>query len=87
MAAHEPHWENSYNRIISMLPMLTKKELDILGDIADEFSAKECIAEEIRPLSENELFERIDHSIAQADAGIGEDADAVIDELMREFSI
>ena len=37
--------------------------------------------------TEEQLWEHIDHSVAQADAGIGEDADVVISELMREFAV
>ena len=35
--------------------------------------------------TEDELWAHIDHSVAQADAGVGEDSDLVIDELMQEF--
>jgi hypothetical protein len=35
--------------------------------------------------SEEQLWRRIDHSVSQADAGIGEEADLVIDELLGQF--
>ena len=35
--------------------------------------------------SEEQLWRHIDHSVAQADAGIGEEADLVIDELLGQF--
>ena len=44
-----------------MLPSLSKRELDIIGDVADEFvkrsSADSAVSEGIRPLSEEELFD------------------------------
>lgn len=37
--------------------------------------------------TEEQLWEHVDHSLAQADTGIGEDVDKVIDDLMREFTV
>lgn len=87
MAAREPQWENSYNRIVSILPALTKKELDILGDIAHEFTAKDEASVALHPLSEDELFERIDHSLAQADRGEVFSIEEVMEEIDKEFSL
>ena len=36
--------------------------------------------------TEEQLWKHINHSVHQADAGVGEDADAVIDELQQEFT-
>ena len=62
-----------------MLPSLSKRELDIIGDVADEFvkrsSADSAVSEGIRPLSEEELFDRIEKSVAQADQGQFREAD------------
>ena len=87
MAVRELQWENSYKRIVRMLPALTKKELDILGDIADEFTAKEHAIAEMRPLLKEEMYERIDHSLAQADRGEVYSLDEVMEEIDREFSL
>ena len=35
--------------------------------------------------TDEQLWDHIDHSLAQAKAGKGRDADEVIDDLMREF--
>ena len=40
----------------------------------------------LKDLDENQLWEHIDHSLAQAKAGIGQDADEVIKELKQEFA-
>ena len=40
-----------------------------------------------RPKTEAELFERIDHSLAQANAGELQDADEAIEEIMTELGI
>ena len=37
--------------------------------------------------TEAELFEKIDHSIAQADAGVLVDADEAVDEIMAELKL
>jgi hypothetical protein len=40
-----------------------------------------------RPKSEDELFEKIDHSIKQADSGMLMDADDALDEVMEELGL
>lgn len=40
-----------------------------------------------RPKTEDELFERIDHSIAQADAGELLNAGEAVDEVMAELNL
>lgn len=74
MEAHDLQWQESYHRVSRVLPMLSKRELDIIGDVADEFSKRASDAG-IRPLSEEELLSQIDRSIAQADRGEVRDAD------------
>ena len=62
-----------------MLPSLSKRELDIIGDVADKFvkrsSADSTVSEGIGPLSEEELFDRIEKSVTQADQGQIREAD------------
>ena len=36
--------------------------------------------------TEEQLWSHIDHSLEQAKAGMGRDADEVIDDLMREYA-
>ena len=40
-----------------------------------------------RPKTEAELLKKIDHSIAQADAGMLVDADEAVDEIMAELEL
>ena len=76
---------------------LSKRELDIIGDVADEFSktrfadvadaldAADILDAGIRPLSEEELFARIERSVAQADRGEYRDAEEFEAELDAEL--
>ena len=79
MQTHDMQWLDSFRRVSRMLPSLTKRELDIIGDVADEFakrsSADVAVSEGIRPLSEEELFSRIEKSVAQANQGQLREAD------------
>ena len=40
-----------------------------------------------RPKSEKELFERIDHSVAQADAGKLQEAEEALDDVISELML
>ena len=40
-----------------------------------------------RPKTEAELFDRIDHSLAQADEGMLIDADEAVDDVMSELGL
>ncbi len=83
MPARDHQWHESYRRISHLLPILTKKELDIIGAVVDEFIENSSVQREILPLSETEIWARIDHSIEQADNGEVmslEETMAVIDE-------
>ena len=79
MQTHDMQWQDSFRRVSRMLPSLSKRELDIIGDVADEFvkrsSADTAVSEGIRPLSEEELFDRIEKSVTQADQGQIREAD------------
>ena len=48
---------------------------------------KEDEGNPFRPKTEQELFERIDHSLAQADSGMLQDADEALEEVMEEIGI
>ena len=79
MEARDLQWQESYHRVSRALPMLTKRELDIIGDVVDEFSknrSADALADAgIKPLSEEEMLARIDRSLAQADRGEVRDAE------------
>ena len=70
MAVRDTTWHESYQRVYKLLPNLTKKELDIIADVASEFQrAASNRNSEITPLSEIELLAMADHAIEQADRG------------------
>ena len=68
----------------------TKKMLDVLNE--NEISAIQGVAKAFimdgpfAPKTEEELFQRIDYSIAEADAGKLEEADKAIDDVMAEIT-
>lgn len=77
MQARDSQWQESYRRVIRVLPTLTKRELDIIGDVVDEFTKNITtdIDVDIKPLTEEELFSRIEISVSQADRGEYRDAE------------
>ena len=75
-----------YDEIVDKLQNLNDQQLTAIHTIIVGLTDKEFIGPlDIR--TEGQLWEHIDHSVAQADAGLGEDADIVIDELMQEFAV
>ena len=77
--------QKTYNEIVEKLQDLNEQQLSAIHTIVDGLIDNEYIS----PLdiqSDEQLWEHIDHSVAQADAGIGEDADTVIKELIQEFA-
>ncbi len=76
----------TYEDIVEKLQELNDQQLIaihtiIIGLVNNQF---------ISPLdikSDEQLWKHIDHSLTQADAGIGEDADIVIAELMQELVV
>ena len=87
MPAKEEQWLNSFRRISNVLPALTKRELDIIGDVAEEFIEKSSAEREIKPLNEAELWARIEHSIAQADRGEVLSFEETVKMIDREFDL
>ena len=84
MEVRDLQWQESYHRVSRVLQMLSKRELDIIGDVADEFSKRTSDAG-IRPLSAEELFAQIDRSLAQADRGEVRDAGKFEEEFDAEL--
>ena len=75
-----------FDSAVSILEVLTeddqRKVLDFsLGLLEDDEDNP------FKPKSEEELFERIDHSIEQANLGMLLDADEVLDEVMVELGV
>lgn len=76
-----------YEDTVNLLSRLDEKQLVAVHAIIVELSSKND--EWISPLgidSEEQLWNHIDHSLAQAKAGMGKDADELIDELMKEYT-
>ena len=87
MTAHEPEWQKSFHRVASVLPVLTQKELDIIGDVATEFVRNAASVRELRPLSEDEVWARIDYSLEQADRGEVLTLEETMASIDREFGL
>jgi len=83
----EYQWQESFRRISAVLPALTKKELDIIGDVATEFVKNSASDRDIRPLNEQELWDRIDHSIEQADRGEVLTLEETMESIDQEFEL
>ena len=83
----EYQWQESFRRISAVLPALTKKELDIIGDVATEFVKNSASDRDIRPLNEQELWARIDHSIEQADRGEVLTLEETMESIDQEFEL
>ena len=75
MVARDTLWEESYRRVSRILPTLSKKELDIIGDVADEFRKSSYDDIGIRPLTETELYARLKESVAEVERGEYRDAE------------
>ena len=76
----------TYDEIVEKLQRLDDEQLIaihtiVIGLVQNEYNSPLNIR------TEEQLWGHIDQSVAQADAGIGEEADVVIDELVREFAL
>ena len=83
----EAAWQESYQRVSRILPVLTKKELDILADVADEFRKKTAFTDGISPLSEKEMMAMIDHAMDQADRGEVETLEETLADTDEAFGL
>ena len=81
-----PRREGQYDRIVKRLGRLSPRQLDVVRAVVDTLDSQN--AENVvlfQPQTEEQLLARIDHSLAQIDAGLYEDADDVVAELMAEI--
>ena len=75
----------TYDDIIDKLKDLNEQQLSAIHTIIVGLVSNDYVSPlDIR--TEEQLWKHINHSVHQADAGVGEDADAVIDELQQEFT-
>lgn len=77
-----------YEDTVSLLKTLDSNQLNAVHSIIVELAEKNDSWD--GPLgikTEMELWEHIDHSLGQAKAGVGRDADEVIEDFIREYEI
>lgn len=78
--------EGQYDRIVTRLRRLSPKQLDVVQAVVDTLEHQN--AENVvlfQPQTEEQLLARIDQSLSQIDAGLYEDADDVVAELLAEI--
>ena len=78
--------EGQYDRIVTRLRRLSPRQLDVVQAVVDTLEQQN--AENVvlfQPQTEEQLLARIDQSLSQIDAGLYEDADDVVAELLAEI--
>ena len=75
--------ENTVQKMKQMLELLPENQLNALQAVTTSY----IWDSPFRPKTEAEMTEKIDSSLAQADAGILQDADEAIDEVLRELEL
>lgn len=76
-----------YEETVSLLKGLDPKQLMAVHSIIVELANKnDKWNSPLGITTDEQLWDHIDHSLEQAKAGKGRDADEVIGDLMREFS-
>ena len=79
-------YEGQYDRIVTRLRRLSPKQLDVVQAVVDTLEHQN--AENVvlfQPQTEEQLLARIDQSLSQIDAGLYEDADDAVAELLAEI--
>ena len=74
-----------YEDTVSLLKTLSVDQLEAVHSIIVELADVNKWNSPLNIITDEQLWDHIDHSLAQAKAGKGRDADEVIDDLMREF--
>ena len=74
-------------RMTAMLSALTDDELSAMETVAKTFLMNRAAEEYPHPMTEQQLLERIDRSLAQAKSGMYQDAEEVEAELAAEFCL
>ena len=72
---------------VDMLQILDDNELEAIQSVAEAFISNSSVSRPYRPLSEDELLARIDHSIDQIEQGAYQDSESFENELVREFGL
>ncbi len=77
-----------YNDTVDLLKLLDANQLSAVHSIIVELAEKnDAWSSPLGINTETELWDHIDHSLSQAKAGLGRNADSVIDDLMQEYTI
>ena len=79
--------EMMYNDTVTRLKELSYSQLSAVHSFVVELEDEKLFESPLNIHTEEQLWNHIDHSLAQAKAGIGRDADEVIDDLMKEFTV
>ena len=74
-----------YEDTVSLLKTLSVDQLEAVHSIIVELADVNKWNSPLNITTDEQLWDHIDHSLKQAKAGDGRDADEVIDDLMREF--
>ena len=74
-----------YEDTVSLLKTLSVDQLEAVHSVIVELADVNKWNSPLNITTDEQLWDHIDHSLAQAKAGKGRDADEVIDDLMREF--
>ena len=78
--------EDQFGRIVTRLRRLSPRQLDVVQAVVDTLEQQN--AENVvlfQPQTEEQLLARIDQSLSQIDAGLYEDADDAVAELLAEI--
>ena len=74
-----------YEDTVSLLKTLSADQLEAVHSIIVALADVNKWNSPLNITTDEQLWDHIDHSLEQAKAGKGRDADEVIDDLMREF--
>ena len=87
VAARNPRRSMLLQRTTAMLSALTEDEHSAMETVAKTFLMNRTTNEAPHPMTEQQLFERIDRSLAQAKSGAYQDVEEVEAELAAEFGL
>ena len=87
MAARDLRWATELEKTNAMMLELTEDELQAIQSVAKVFIMNPSIERPYRPLSEEQLFQRINMAIKHAEQGQCRDSAEVEADLSKEFGL
>ena len=87
MTVNELHRSSELEKTKQMLSALNDWQIQAVQTFIHDFIMNPAEESPFRPLTEKELYERIDVGLAQAKRGEGMDAEEFEDEMRREFGL